>query len=75
MNNVRENQENTHAFKFGTSIFVGFTALTMLFSCVFQLFIRIFIIFEPKLIFKPRRGGYQIAAPGNWVTPSVCLSV
>ena len=24
---------------------------------------------------KPRRGGYQIAAPGNWVTPSVCLSV
>ena len=26
-------------------------------------------------IFKPRRGGYQIAAPGNWVTPSVCLSV
>ena len=26
-------------------------------------------------IIKPRRGGYQIAAPGNWVTPSVCLSV
>ena len=26
-------------------------------------------------LIKPRRGGYQIAAPGNWVTSSVCLSV
>ena len=26
-------------------------------------------------IIKPRKGGYQIAAPENWVTPSVCLSV
>ena len=28
-----------------------------------------------SFLIKPRRGGYQIAAPGNWVTPSVCLSV
>ena len=38
MNNVIKIQANKCEFKFNTSIFIGFTALIMLFSCVFPTF-------------------------------------
>ena len=49
VNNVIKIQANKCEFKFNTGILIGFTALIMLFRCVFQTFCRIFIILKQKL--------------------------
>ena len=56
MNKIIEIQGNQCVLKFNTSIFIGFTALIMLFSCIFPTFYENLHNFWTKIFFKIKFG-------------------